>query len=81
MRLRRSVVRGPGLRRVRRGRGFSYHNPDGTAVTDAVALQRINDLVIPPAWKNVWICPHPRAPALLTCGSVTWADGNSVTRR
>ena len=59
MRLRRSVVRGPGLRRVRRGRGFSYHNPDGTAVTDAVALQRINDLVIPPAWKNVWICPHP----------------------
>jgi hypothetical protein len=23
----------------------------------------------------------PRAPALLTCGSVTWADGNSVTRR
>ena len=45
MRLRRSVVRGPGLRRVRRGRGFSYHNPDSTAVTDAVALQRINDLV------------------------------------
>ncbi|MET0996160.1 MAG: DNA topoisomerase IB [Mycobacterium sp.] len=59
MRLRRSVVRGPGLRRVRRGRGFSYHNPDGTAVTDAETLRRINDLVIPPAWKKVWICPHP----------------------
>ena len=59
MRLRRSVVRGPGLRRVRRGRGFSYHNPDGTAVTDAETLQRINDLVIPPAWKRVWICPYP----------------------
>jgi DNA topoisomerase-1 len=47
------------LRRVRRGRGFSYHHPDGTAVTDADTLQRIKDLVIPPAWKNVWICPHP----------------------
>ena len=59
MRLRRSVVRGPGLRRIRRGRGFSYQNPDGTPVTDEATLQRIKDLVIPPAWKNVWICPHP----------------------
>ena len=59
MRLRRSVVGGPGLRRVRRGRGFSYHHADDTSVTDAATLQRINDLVIPPAWKNVWICPYP----------------------
>ena len=59
MRLRRSVVRGPGVRRVRRGRGFSFYSPDGTAVTDAETLQRINDLVIPPAWKKVWICPYP----------------------
>jgi DNA topoisomerase I len=59
MRLRRSEVRGPGLRRARRGRGFSYHHSDGTAVTDADTLQRIKDLVIPPAWKNVWICPYP----------------------
>jgi DNA topoisomerase I len=58
MRLRRSVVRGPGLHRVRRGRGFSFHDEDGKAVTDAVTLRRINDLVIPPAWKNVWISPH-----------------------
>lgn len=59
MRLRRSVVRGPGLRRIRRGRGFSYQHPDGTPVTDEATLQRIKDLVIPPAWKNVWIDPHP----------------------
>jgi DNA topoisomerase I len=58
MRLRRSVLSGPGLRRVRRGKGFSYHHPDGTPVTDAETLQRIKDLVIPPAWKNVWIAPH-----------------------
>lgn len=59
MRLRRSVVRGPGLRRVRRGKGFSYHHPDGSAVADAATLQRIGDLMIPPAWKNVWICAYP----------------------
>jgi DNA topoisomerase-1 len=59
MRLRRSVVRGPGIHRVRRGRGFSYHGPDGLPVTDRATLQRINDLVIPPAWKRVWICPYP----------------------
>jgi DNA topoisomerase I len=59
MRLRRSDVRGPGMHRVRRGRGFSYQNPDGTPVTDKETQQRIQELVIPPAWKKVWICPHP----------------------
>ena len=59
MKLRRSAVRGPGIRRVRRGKGFSYQHQDGTAVDDEATLQRIKDLVIPPAWKKVWICPHP----------------------
>jgi DNA topoisomerase I len=59
MRLRRSLVRGQGIRRVRRGRGFSYENPDGTPVTDEEVLKRIRELVIPPAWKKVWICPYP----------------------
>jgi DNA topoisomerase I len=59
MKLRRSAVRGPGIRRVRRGKGFSYVDQDGAPVTDEASLQRIKDLVIPPAWKKVWICPHP----------------------
>ncbi|MGV0734879.1 DNA topoisomerase IB [Mycobacterium syngnathidarum] len=59
MRLRRSVVGGPGIRRVRRGRGFSYRDEDGTVVTDSATLKRIDDLVIPPAWKKVWICSSP----------------------
>ena len=59
MRLRRSEVRGPGLRRVRRGRGFSYQDPYGAPVTDTETLQRIKDLVIPPAWKKVWISSDP----------------------
>lgn len=58
MRLRRSVVSGPGLRRVRRGRGFSYHDHEGKVLTDEAALTRIKGLVIPPAWKKVWISPH-----------------------
>jgi DNA topoisomerase I len=59
MRLRRSAVCGPGIRRLGRGRGFSYQNPDGTPVADAATLQRIKDLVIPPAWRKVWICCYP----------------------
>jgi DNA topoisomerase-1 len=59
MRLRRSVVNGPGLHRVRRGKGFSYHDANGDVVTDQKTVDRINALVIPPAWKKVWICPYP----------------------
>lgn len=59
MRLRRSVVSGPGLRRVRRGSGFSYEGPDGEPVTNAKTLDRIKKLVIPPAWKKVWISQYP----------------------
>jgi len=58
-RLRHSDLRGPGIRRIRRGRGFSYVLPDGSPVTDPELLDRIKDLVIPPAWRNVWICPYP----------------------
>jgi DNA topoisomerase IB len=59
-RLRRVSCDGPGLRRRRRGSSFGYTYLDGTPVTDLEVLQRIRDLAIPPAWKDVWICPHPR---------------------
>lgn len=51
------MVTGPGITRQRRGKGFSYTGPDGRKVDDKT-LQRIEDLVIPPAWKKVWISPH-----------------------
>jgi DNA topoisomerase IB len=50
---------GPGIGRRRCGRGFRYLAPDGTPLTDTRALARIKALVIPPAWRDVWICPHP----------------------
>ncbi|WP_308126201.1 DNA topoisomerase IB [Nonomuraea ceibae] len=46
----------PGIVRRRRGRGFSYHGPDGEPVRDPATLERIKALVIPPAWTDVWIC-------------------------
>ena len=58
-RLRRADCAGPGIRRVGRGRGFSYHEDDGETIQDAETLDRIRELAIPPAWKEVWICPHP----------------------
>jgi DNA topoisomerase-1 len=58
-RLRRADVGAPGIRRIRRGRGFSYVGPDGIPITDPETLARIRELVIPPAWEHVWICPWP----------------------
>ena len=59
MRLRQSNPRRAGYRRARHGRGFRYFAPDGAPVTDPEHLQRFKGLVIPPAWKDVWICPWP----------------------
>lgn len=46
----------PGIVRRRRGKGFSYHRPDGPAVRDKPTLERIRSLAVPPAWTDVWIC-------------------------
>jgi DNA topoisomerase IB len=58
-RLRRVDCSSPGIVRRRRGRGFEYLDEDGERITDAEVLERIRELVIPPAWEEVWICPHP----------------------
>ncbi|HEY3524096.1 MAG TPA: hypothetical protein VGK63_10345 [Candidatus Limnocylindrales bacterium] len=49
-----------GLRRTRRGRGWSFTNDAGDAVTDEATLDRISRLAIPPAWTDVWICADDR---------------------
>jgi DNA topoisomerase IB len=49
---------GPGLTRRRQGRGFTYLEADGTPVRDDELIERIRNLAIPPAWRDVWICPH-----------------------
>lgn len=58
-RLRRSDCSGPGISRRRRGNGFSYVDPEGGRVTDEETLERIREMAIPPAWREVWICGDP----------------------
>lgn len=48
---------GPGIRRKKAGRNFSYLDPDGHPMRDKQTLARINALAIPPAYRDVWICP------------------------
>jgi DNA topoisomerase-1 len=48
----------PGIRRTGAPKTFRYRRADGRAVTDTAALGRIKRLAIPPAWTDVWICPH-----------------------
>jgi DNA topoisomerase I len=48
-----------GIHRQKRGRSFSYVGPDDKTVRDRKTLARIQALVIPPAWKDVWICGNP----------------------
>ncbi len=58
MRLRRSNTAGPGWTRRRHGKGFRYATTTGEPLgPDEVA--RVKALVIPPAWRDVWISPHP----------------------
>jgi DNA topoisomerase I len=55
--LKRVRCTGPGISRRRHGRGFTYVHPNGQPVRDDATLGRIRSLAIPPAWKDVWICP------------------------
>ena len=40
--------------------GFEYLNAQGRRIRDPRVLRRLAALAIPPAWKDVWICPDPR---------------------
>ncbi|MFC0526946.1 DNA topoisomerase IB [Phytohabitans kaempferiae] len=60
MRLRRSSPSGPGYGRRRRGRGVTFLDERGEPVTDPEIVARLRALVIPPAWKDVWISTDPR---------------------
>jgi DNA topoisomerase-1 len=66
--LRHVDDRQPGFRRRPTGRTarhgkrqvpiFAYQDEDGHRLTDTEALERIRHLAIPPAWRDVWICPR-----------------------
>jgi DNA topoisomerase-1 len=55
----RLVARGGWRRRGRKR--FRYLDAAGAEIRDEEALERIESLAIPPAWRDVWISPSPRA--------------------
>ncbi|HEX4519112.1 MAG TPA: hypothetical protein VH063_05975 [Gaiellaceae bacterium] len=57
-RLRHVDCGGPGLTRRRFGRGFGYLDEHGNPIRDEEVVERITALAIPPAWRDVWICPY-----------------------
>ncbi|MEN4762311.1 DNA topoisomerase IB [Chryseobacterium sp. C39-AII1] len=44
-----------GITRKKTGKKYSYYR-DGEKIKNKEEITRINKLVIPPAWENVWIC-------------------------
>ncbi|PZM11565.1 DNA topoisomerase IB [Rhizobium tubonense] len=46
----------PGIRRLRKGKGFCYKLPDGSLLGDEAQRRRIASLGLPPAYRDVWIC-------------------------
>lgn len=52
---------GPGIIRVRAGKGFSYLDSDGRPIRARSEVNRMRSLAIPPAWSEVWISPHGNA--------------------
>ncbi len=65
-RLRRSNPNGRGYARVLSGRGFAYLDPSGASVTNPDVRERLDRLVIPPAWTDVWISPYENGHILAT---------------
>ena len=59
--IRASVARKRGWTRVGARRHFRYLDGRGKRITDSAKLERIQELAIPPAWKEVWISPRPTA--------------------
>src|SRR5437870_7290845 len=50
-----------GWRRQGTRRPFRYLDAKGRRIRDAETVARLDALAIPPAWRDVWISPNPRA--------------------
>ena len=55
--LRHVTDRMPGITRIGVGKSFRYFDSRGGLIRDSSTLSRIRSLAIPPAWRDVWICP------------------------
>jgi DNA topoisomerase-1 len=51
----------PGWTRTGSRRPFRYLDSAGKRITDPAVVERLDRLAIPPAWRDVWIAPGPKA--------------------
>ena len=49
-----------GFKREKTNDGFKYLDLQGKPVRDKAILKRIDELVIPPIWEDVWICKNAK---------------------
>lgn len=57
----------PGYRRLKWGQGFTFRDLEGETIPrGSDERERLEDLAIPPAWTEVWICPDPNGHLLVT---------------
>ena len=56
--LRYTTDQGAGFRRALRGKHFVFFDTKGRRIRDEAVIQRIRKLAIPPAYRDVWICPY-----------------------
>ncbi len=80
----------PGITRRRKGKGFAYVGPGGDPITDRGERARIMALGIPPAYRDVWISPHPNGHLSATGVDARgrkqyryhpkWAEARSLTK-
>jgi DNA topoisomerase I len=55
------MAKRPGWTRVGSRHPFRYLDSEAKRITDAAVIERLDKLAIPPAWREVWIAPGPRA--------------------
>ncbi len=51
----------PGWTRSGTRRPFRYLDSSGNRIKDPAVVERLDKLAIPPAWRDVWIAPGPKA--------------------
>jgi DNA topoisomerase-1 len=59
-RLRYTSDSQPGFSRALRGKQFIYRDARGRRIRDPRVIERIRKLAIPPAYRDVWVCPDPQ---------------------
>ncbi len=72
--------RQPGIRRRRQGKRFVYFDADGQRIGDAEEIRRLDKLAIPPAYREVWICPDPNAISRPPAATPVGASSTVTTR-